>query len=117
MTLTRVEAGVRALKSVLGLRPIFHQREDRCEGHIFITVLAYHLLHWVEYMLQSSGDRRSWPTIRRLLQTHSYTTIVYPAPRATRSIRAPGVPDEAQQQIYATLGINWRSCAKTVTVA
>jgi hypothetical protein len=29
----------RTLKSELGLRPVFHQKEDRTEGHLFITVL------------------------------------------------------------------------------
>ena len=44
MMLTRVETGFRTLKSDLGLRPIYHQKEERCESHIFITILAYHLL-------------------------------------------------------------------------
>ena len=31
----------RALKSELGLRPIFHQKEHRADGYLFIPVLAY----------------------------------------------------------------------------
>ena len=37
-TLTDVEAVFRSLKSELGLRPIFHRKEARAEGHLFITV-------------------------------------------------------------------------------
>ena len=60
MTLTRVEAGFKALKSELGLRPIYHHREDRCDSHIFITILAYRLLHWIEHTLRIQKEFRSW---------------------------------------------------------
>ena len=33
----------RYLKSELGLRPVYHHKEERADGHLFITVLAYHL--------------------------------------------------------------------------
>ena len=36
--LTDLEAVFRSLKSELGLRPIYHPREDRVEGHLFIDV-------------------------------------------------------------------------------
>jgi len=42
--LTRVEAAFRSLKSPLCERPIFHHLERRVETHIFLCVLAYHLL-------------------------------------------------------------------------
>jgi hypothetical protein len=44
MTLTKVEDSFRSLKTELGLRPIFHQKADRTKAHLFISVLAYHLL-------------------------------------------------------------------------
>jgi transposase len=42
--LTRVEAAFRAMKSPLAERPIFHQLEHRTQTHIFLCILAYHLL-------------------------------------------------------------------------
>jgi hypothetical protein len=39
--LTDRESVFRSLKSELGLRPVFHQKEDRADGPLFITVLAY----------------------------------------------------------------------------
>lgn len=41
MTLVKIEEAFKSLKSDLALRPIFHQREDRIEAHIFIAFLAY----------------------------------------------------------------------------
>ena len=41
MQLCFVEEAFRTLKGDLGLRPIFHQRPDRIEAHLFIAFLAY----------------------------------------------------------------------------
>jgi len=117
ITLTRVEAGFRALKSNLGLRPVFHQREDRCDSHVFITVLAYRLLHWIEHSLRQNNIVRSWPTVRRILQTHCYTTLVCPSEEGVvYHIRAPGTPDSEQKAIYEHLGINFTKLPRKQTV-
>jgi hypothetical protein len=50
LTLVKIEEAFKNLKSDLALRPIFHQREDRIEAHIFIAFLAY--------CLQVTLDRR-----------------------------------------------------------
>lgn len=39
--LTQIEAVFRALKTDLGLRPIYHQLEHRVDAHIFVAFLAY----------------------------------------------------------------------------
>jgi transposase len=39
--LTQVEEAFKNLKGDLGLRPIYHQRQDRVEAHIFVAFLAY----------------------------------------------------------------------------
>lgn len=39
--LTQIEAAFRSLKSELGIRPIYHQKEDRIDAHIFVAFLAY----------------------------------------------------------------------------
>ncbi len=41
MQLTQIEAVFRSLKSQLDIRPIYHQKEDRIDAHIFIAFLAY----------------------------------------------------------------------------
>jgi transposase len=42
--LTELEDGFRTLKSELNLCPIYHKKENRGDAHIFIDVLAYHIL-------------------------------------------------------------------------
>jgi transposase len=39
--LTQIESVFRSLKSELGIRPIYHQREHRADAHILIAFLAY----------------------------------------------------------------------------
>lgn len=107
MSLTYAEDGFRALKSDLGLRPNLHRVERRVDGHIFISILAYHLLHHILYTLRLKGDRRCWFTLRTLLQTHSYTTIIMPTVNGkVYRVRKPGIPEECQRQIYDQFGIN-----------
>jgi transposase len=41
MQLTQVEEAFKNLKGDLAIRPIYHQREERIEAHIFISFVAY----------------------------------------------------------------------------
>lgn len=110
MTLTRAEEGFRHLKSDLGLRPNRHHVERRVDGHVFICVLAYHLLQYIRHRLKQQGDARSWPTLKRLLSSHCYATIVAPTESdGVLRIRKAGRPDAAQRALYETLGVDWRN--------
>lgn len=110
MTLLRAERGFKMLKGELGLRPNFHQKEDRVDGHIFISILAYHLLCWIHQRLESHGDMREWSTVRRLLRTHCLVTTRLPLKdgRIIR-IRKPSIPETEQAKIYSELGLDWKS--------
>jgi hypothetical protein len=59
----------RSMKSELGLRPVHHRIELRCDGHLFITVLAYPILHSIRLKLKRHGITDSWSTIRSRLAT------------------------------------------------
>jgi transposase len=39
--LTEIEQAFKELKHDLDIRPIYHQRDDRIEAHIFVSFLAY----------------------------------------------------------------------------
>ena len=39
--LTQIEEAFKNLKGDLSLRPVYHQREDRIEAHLFVSFLAY----------------------------------------------------------------------------
>ncbi|WP_372808897.1 IS1634 family transposase [Pontiella sp.] len=108
ITLVRVEDAFRSMKSDLGLHPFHHQLADRCRAHIWITVLAYHLLRWIEHSLKLSGYDCTWRTLRRRLDTHGYTSLIVPdADGLEHHLRKPGRPNPVQKLIYALLGIDW----------
>lgn len=118
MTLLKAESGFGMLKGSLGLRPNYHQLEDRVEAHIFISVLAYHLLMWVHRQLQTHSDMREWTTLRRLLRTHSLVSTILPLKNGTTvEIRKPSLPDPEQEQVFKHLGIDWKQqCPATVSI-
>jgi transposase len=43
-TLRRVEDSFRFMKSSLGVRPVYHKKKRRVDGHLWVTVKAYHLI-------------------------------------------------------------------------
>lgn len=108
ISLTQAEDGFKALKTDLGLRPNPHHKEDRVDAHVLICVLAYHLLRNILWTLEQKGDHRSWETLKQILQTHCYTTILLPTQSGqTYRIRKAGQPEECQKMIYRNLGIEW----------
>ena len=74
--LTRAENAFRDLKSPLVERPIYHQIERRTESHMFLCILAYHLLISIEKTLLDQGIHTSWASVRDTLKTHQICTIV-----------------------------------------
>jgi transposase len=105
--LTRVEEAFRDIKSPLMERPIFHHLQNRTQTHIFLCVLAYHLLAAIEHRFLQAGLHTSWGTIRDQLRTHQVITIVLPEDHHGRvlTIRKATTPEPEHRQIYATLGI------------
>jgi transposase len=106
MLLTRVEDAFRDMKSPLMERPIFHHLKDRVQTHIFLCVLAYHLLVAIEKRFLDQGVHTSWATLREQLSTHQVQTIVLPATNGqTLRIRKGSTPETIHREIYRTLQI------------
>ena len=74
-TLRGVEDAFRFMKSSLGLRPVYHQKERRVDGHLWITVLAYHLIQHCLYQLQKKGINHHWQTIRKIMKSRIRVTM------------------------------------------
>ena len=106
MLLTRVEAAFRSMKSPLAERPIFHHVERRVETHIFLCVLAYHILTAIEKTLLDRGIHTSWAIVRKTLKTHQVATVVLPADGGqTLLIRKSGTPDPDVRALYDILQV------------
>jgi transposase len=104
--LTRVEAAFRAMKSPLMERPIFHHLAHRVETHIFLCILAYHLLATVEKTFLDQDIHTSWATLREQLATHQVVTVVLPTSDGQQiCLRKATTPEPEHQRIYQILRI------------
>lgn len=105
--LTRAEKAFRNMKSPLGERPIFHQVDRRVDAHIFLCVLAYHLLVATEKILLDQHVHTSWWNLRRTLNKHKTCTVVLPTDSdETLRIRRSSTPESNVSEIYKLLGIS-----------
>jgi len=115
--LTDVEDAFRCMKSELGLRPIYHQKEFRCDGHIFITLLAYHLLHTIRFKLRQRGVRFCWTTICKQLSTQiRITTTMKRKDGRFIHLRKSSKAESSHQVVYDALNLPYQpgSIVKTI---
>jgi transposase len=105
--LSRAEDAFRDMKSPLAERPIFHHLEHRVESHVFVCLLAFHLLVAIEKTLLDQGVHTSWATVRDVLKTHQVSTVVLPTitGRCLR-IRMGATPDPEVKDLYKQLHVS-----------
>ena len=116
MSLNEVEAGFREMKSELGLRPNYHHLEKRVDGHMWITLLAYHLTHAIRYRLQQQEINLSWNSIHDILAGQIRATASMTEEDGTRiHIRTTSAPEPEQTKIYKALGLSLRPLGQTIT--
>jgi hypothetical protein len=105
--LTNLEAVFRSLKTDLGLRPVFHRIDRRMEGHLFISLLAYCLVHAIRLRLKDAGINDAWETIRNTMsiQVRITTTLKQSDGRAVH-VRKASRPEPHQKLIYDALDLS-----------
>jgi transposase len=105
--LTDLEAVFRNLKSELGLRPIYHHKEERADGHLFITVLAYQMVQLIRRRLREQNIHDSWRTLRETLNNQCRITATFRrADNRTLHVRKATRAEPKQLAIYNALGID-----------
>jgi transposase len=73
--LWQVERVFRDVKSMLGTRPVYHQRDENIIGHVFCSFLALVLRKELENRLNNAGHVLEWSDIKQDLKTLSQVTI------------------------------------------
>ena len=114
--LTQVESAFRSLKSELAFRPIFHHRKDRSESHLFIAVLAYHILNTIRIKLQRQDIHISWKRLRKLMSTQiSVITELHTKDKRTILIQQSTEPEYFHKEIYKALNIKPKPLKRIIT--
>ena len=105
--LTDLESVFRSLKSELGLRPLYHHKEERSDGHLFITVLAYQCVQFLRVKLKAAGITDGWATLRDTLSVQRRVTATF-SQHDGRSlhVRKATVAEPDLLAIYRALGIS-----------
>jgi transposase len=92
--------------SELGLRPIYHWKEQRIDGHLFVSILAYQCIRIVRLLLGEKNITDSWETIVKTLKTRIRETIVVKSDtKPTFLMRKSAIPDELHIRIYKALNL------------
>jgi len=105
--LTDLEAVFRSLKSELGLRPIYHHKEERAEGHLFITVLAYQAVQVLRQQLKAHGIHESWSTLRQTLSVQQRVTATFKQRDGrTLHVRKATVAEANLKKLYDALDLS-----------
>ena len=105
--LTDLESVFRSLKSELGLRPVYHHKEDRSDGHLFLTVLAYQCVQFLRVKLKATGITDSWATLRETLSVQRRVTATFrQRDGRTLNVRKATVAEPELMAIYRALGLN-----------
>ena len=109
--LTHLASVFRSLKTDLGLRPMVHQVDHRVEGHLFISVLAYHFVHMLRLRLRlrlkAGGIDDSWQTLREAMSTQQRVSLTMQR-RDGRAVhvRKATRPDTHRHKINTLLGLS-----------
>lgn len=103
-TIREVESTFRCLKSDLNIRPVNHQKDERIEAHIYLTVIAYQLVNTIRYMLKDKGINHDWRNLVRIMSTQKIQTVKLPTNKKDIYIRKPSVPIKELKEIYDATG-------------
>jgi len=117
--LTQAEAAFRTAKSDLGLRPVFHQKEDRVQAHILVCFLALALWRTLEQWMSAKGlGTCARQLIKQIAGVKSMDVLV-PVKRGARQIelrlRVVATPEPATAQLLAHLGLRLPQGSRIIT--
>ena len=105
-SLTTIESSFRAMKSDLGLRPNYHKCEEATIAHIFLSVLAYHMVCPILKRLSESGLDYTWNSVRNILSSHDRVVTAFNTDdEHCVYIKNTTTANLSQKSIYNGLGI------------
>jgi transposase len=107
--LTQAEAAFRTAKSDLGLRPVFHHKEDRVQAHILVCFLALALWRTLEQWMQAKGLGTCARQLVQQIAGIKSVDVIVPVRRAAVAtelrLRVVTTPEPATAQLLAHLGL------------
>jgi len=116
--LTQAEAAFRTAKSDLGLRPIFHQKDERVQAHILVCFLALALWRTLEQWMRTKGLGTCARQLIKQVAGIKSVDIILPVKRGNvcteLRLRVVTTPEPATAQLLAHLGLRLPKGARTI---
>ena len=105
----QAEAAFRTANSDLGLRPIYHQLEDRVQAHILVCFLALALWRTLEQWMQAKGLGTCARQLRKNVARIKSMEVLLPVKRGELTtelrLRVVATPEPATAQLLSHLGV------------
>ena len=106
MHLVQAEKSFRMEKSDLGMRPVFHQKEDRVKAHIFVCFLALAMYKCLELWMESCGLGSSPAKLLEEFREIRSMDVVLPVKdRHPARLRLVAKPDDHIKVLLQKLGL------------
>jgi hypothetical protein len=106
LQLVAIEAAFKNLKDDLQIRPIFHQKEDRIEAHIFVAYLAYCLHVTLRAKLRQVAGGLTPRSLLEKFATMQMMDVFFPTEEPGKELlfRRYTQPEKDHQMLLAQLG-------------
>jgi transposase len=113
--LTEVEDAFRTGKGDLGLRPVYHQKQDRVQAHIFVCFLALALWRSLEMWLHAKdlGDTAR-QVVLELKTIHSLDVVLPVHDGRETRLRLVGRPEKLAADLLIRMGLRLPVRPKTI---
>ena len=99
-----IECTNRQLKTDLNLRPVYHQKDERSDAHLFLGLLSYWIVNTIRYKLKQTGINHYWTEIVRIMSTQkAITTEARNALGEKILLRQCSEPSKEASEIYKKL--------------
>jgi len=116
MLLNSVESAFKTLKSELNFRPVYHQKESRAEAHLFIAILAYHIVNAIRQRLLENEITLSWDSLRKMMRNHQLIlTSMQTKEGKTITILDTSISEECHRKIYEALNLSANPVKRKIT--
>ncbi len=93
----------------MALRPVYHRQDDTIKGHLFLTLLACNVVHFIREQLAKQGIRHSWKEIVRIMDTQKLVTSEFENNQSEFYMLTNwSAPKPEVKQIYDALGFQYQ---------
>ena len=117
--LTQAEAAFRTAKSDLGLRPVFHHKQDRVQAHILVCFLALALWRSLEQWMRAKGLGSCARQLIKEIAGIKSVDVLLPVKRGPvrteLRLRVVTSPEPAAAQLLAHLGLRLPKGPREIT--